>query len=476
MHEGAPTDRHDTPGSRYSALNVWLLTLGTGLVSVLLVRLRHGVDPDLWLHLRIGQELRAGERFGRLPDPLVVLADQPYSPTQWLSEVVMSAVNASVGVAGIHVLRALAIGALIALVQLTAAAYTTPVRAAAVALPTVAATAAQWGERPQLAGLVLLAATTWLWSRARRDGSVPWAVVPLTWVWAMVHGSWALGLAAGVLFVVAMALEQPRRARPWPRLLAVLAASVVVVGLTPLGPRLLLEPFAVGAAARGRVNEWAAPSWGNPLFLLVVLLGLTVLLRSVRHLRARLPELLLAAAGVALAATAVRTIAFGALLVAPALAAVFAPSPEPGTEPAGRARLSPWPLVATTALLLLAPGLVWAAPSSGPLGPGTDAAVSRLPAGSVVAVDPAATGWALWQHQDLRLMRDLRAEVYSPPVAAAYESFLSAEPGWQRYATDHGVDAVVVEAATPLDRALASDPTWQELARDTGHAVWQRTG
>lgn len=473
MHEGAPTDPPDTPVTRHATANLWLLTLGTGLVAVLLVRMRHRVDPDLWLHLRIGQDLRGGERFGRLPDPLVVLADRAYLPTQWLSEVVMSAVHSVTGVAGIHALRALAIGALIALVQLTAATYTTAVRAAGVALPTVAATAAQWGERPQLAGLVLLAATTWLWSRARRDASVPWAVVPLTWVWAMVHGSWVLGLLTGALFITGMALEKPRRARLWWRLVLVEAASVAVVALTPLGPRLLLEPFSVGAAARGRVNEWAAPSWGNPLFLLVVLMGLTVLLRSARRLRSRAPELLLAASGVLLAATAVRTIAFGALLVAPALAAVFAPRPD--RAPSGRTRLSPWPLVATTALLVLAPGMVLAAPSSGPLGTGVDTTLARLPARSVVAVDPASTGWVLWRHQDLRLLRDLRAEVYSPAVASAYESFLDAEPGWDRYADDHGVDAVVVETGTPLDVALGAAPGWREVARNDDHAVWQRT-
>ena len=105
-----------------------------------------GVDPDLWLHLRLGEQLRAGERFQRLPDPLVVLADQPYSPTQWLAEVGMSVVHEVSGVAGIHVVRALAVVALLAFLQLTAVVYTTPVRAAGVALPAFVASAAQWGN------------------------------------------------------------------------------------------------------------------------------------------------------------------------------------------------------------------------------------------------------------------------------------------------------------------------------------------
>lgn len=457
----------------FGIVTLWLLTLGTGVVSAALVRLRHGVDPDLWLHLRIGLELRGGEHFGRLPDPLVVLADRAYSPTQWLSEVLVSLVHQATGMVGVLALRSLGIVLLLAFVQLTCAVYTSPVRAAAVAMPTMVATAAQWGERPQLAGLVLLAATTWVWSRARRDATVPWLAVPLTLLWAMMHGSWVLGVATGVLFLLAMVLERPRRARPWGRLVGVVAAALVAVGMTPLGPALLLNPFAVGAAARGRVNEWAAPSPGNPLVVLVVLMGVVVLALSLRHLRDRLPELLLALAGVAMAVTAVRTIAFGALLVAPALAAVLATRPGALVSPS---RLSPWPLVTTGALVLLFPGIVFGAPSTGPLPRSVDRVVAQLPAGAVVAVEPASSGWVLWKHPQVRPLRDLRAEIYSGPVADSYESFYRARPGWQAYAAGQGIEGMVLVDGSALDDALRTESGWREVVRDAGYVLWQRTG
>ena len=97
-------------------------------------------------------------------------------------------------------------------------------------------------------------------------------------------------------------------------------ATALVPALTPLGPRLLLEPFAVGVAARSTVNEWRAPSPGNPLLVLVVVLAALVPLRAVRARRVDPTTLLLAVAGVVLAATSVRTIALGALLLVPALA------------------------------------------------------------------------------------------------------------------------------------------------------------
>ena len=471
MHQTAPIEQ---PGQRlepFRGVTLWLLTVGGGVLTALLLRLRGGADPDLWLHLRLGEVLRSGERFQRLPDPLVVLADRPYSPTQWLAEAGMSGVHQLTGVAGIHALRALALVALLALLQLTATVFTTAVRAAAIAFPALVATAAQWGERPQLIGLVLFAATTWLWSSALRHATVPWVVIPLTWLWAMVHGSWLLGVATGALFLVVMLLEQPRQDRRWARLTAVVAGSMAVAALTPLGPSLLLQPFAVAAATRDRVNEWAAPGLANPLVIIVVLMAVTVLVRSVRHLRASLPDLLLAAAGVALATTAVRTIAFGAVLLVPALAASFA---RDVPAVATKQPLSPWPLVVTGVLLLAVPGVVVRAPSSGPLPPSVDVAVAQLPAGTVVAAEPAASGWVLWDHPEARVLRDLRTEAYSAAVGDAYESFYRAEPGWRAYAAEHDVGALVLVGGSALDRAVNADGGWRQVVREGQHVLWER--
>ena len=219
----------------------------------------------------------------------------------------------------------------------------------------------------------------------------------------------------------------------------------------PAGPSLLLEPLAVGAAARGRVNEWAAPGLTNPLVLVVVLMAVVVLVRSVRHLRASLPELLIAAAGVALATTAVRTIAFGAVLVVPALAAAFAPRGAGGQlGNACRRGRSSSPVHCCSS----SPASSWRAPSSGPLPASVDAAVAQLPTGSVVAVEPAVLGLGALGPPDVRPLRDLRAEVYSAPVREAYESFYRAEPGWQSYAAAHDVAALVLVDGSPLDRAV----------------------
>jgi hypothetical protein len=240
-----------------------------------------------------------------------------------------------------------------------------------------------------------------------------------------------------------------------------------------LGPSLLLEPFRVSAAARAGVNEWQSPALTNPLLIVVLLLAVTVLLRSARSPSIHLPELLLAAAGVALAAWSVRTIAVGALLLAPALA-IAATGGRRSAPPVTTAERRS--AVVLLAALMLVPGVVWGGPSSGPLSLAADTSLGGLAAGTRVAVEPFSSGWVLWAHPHITVVRDLRAEIYSPETAEAYEAFARGQDGWQDYAVRHGIRWVVAVTGSGLDRSIAAQPGWTETARDEGRVVWHWAG
>ncbi|WP_215512784.1 hypothetical protein [Phycicoccus mangrovi] len=437
------------------------------MLAALLLRLRAGPDVDLWLHLRIGRSLRDGEWFGALPDPLTVLADRPYVPTQWLAQVGMSVVDDVAGVPGIHAVRALLLVALAALLAATARRWAGPLASVVVATAALVATSAAWGERPQLLGLVLAAVSLHLWTGTLVDGRPRWSLLAVAWLWSAMHGSWPLGVGFGLLVLVALALGRRPGPVPWGRLAALLAGTALVPVLGPFGPRALVEPFAVGVAARTTVNEWKPPAPTNPLLVLVLVLALVVLVRLVRARRLDLPALLLAGAGVVLAASSVRTIAVGALLVAPALARTL----HAGGPPARRER---WPGLAVAAVFLLVPGVVLGGPEAGPLPRAVDAAVERLPAGTPTVVDAYASGWVLWAHPQVRLLRDLRAEVYSPATAAAYEAFSATRPGWEAYADEHGVRAVLTRVGEPLDRGLSGAAGWSRTAAEGRWVLWRR--
>ncbi|WP_299442794.1 hypothetical protein [uncultured Phycicoccus sp.] len=447
----------------------WVLAAALAALTALLLRFRNAVDVDVWLHLRIGRELRRGEWFGSLPDPLVVLADRAYLPTQWLAEILGSLIVDAAGLAGLRVLRLLALLVLFAATYATARRAMTPARATGVVVLVAATTAAAWAERPQVAGLALAAVTVLLWDRTLADGRPRWVLVPIAWVWAMLHGTWALGLAFGGLAVL-VALLTRRSTTRWPGVMGVLAAAVAVTAATPLGPRLLLEPFAVSASARAGVNEWQPPTVTNPLYLLVLAAVAVIVLRTLTRRPVDPAALAFALAAAGLAAYSVRTVAFAALLLVPALVRAFPSARSPSFS-----RREAGPLVAAAVVIALAPGVVWGAPSSGPLGSSVDAALAGLPGGTVAAVDVRVSGWVLAEHPGLRPLRDLRAEVYTPSTAAAYESFTDAEPGWQAYADEHGVEVVVAAEDEALDRALSADPGWVPAADDGTYRLWRRS-
>lgn len=464
---------------------MWAAALVAGAVPGLLLGVRDAPDVDLWLHLRIGDLLRAGERFGPQPDPLTALADRPYVPTQWLAQLLMSWVHDVGGIAAIQTVRLLLVVALGAVIATACRSLVGPTAALCGSALSMFAASASWGERPQLAAMVLLAIVTALWWRASELGTVPWACVPVVWVWTMVHGSWILGLAVQGVLLVGGLLDGC-----WSGRARLLAASVPGLGLgvallTPLGISAVVEPFNVSSVARLTANEWQRPSAGNPL-LLVLLVGCVIaLLGLLRSSRRRWTRALTVVVAAGLGLWMVRTIAVGAVVLAPAVAVgmtgLLGRRRRAHTEaqrgetrvPAARAsgEVAAWVLALVVALGLGALHLTRGI-GEPPVSSTVSQTLSNLPPQAVLAVNGRAVGWTEWAHPDRRPLRDLRAEVYSLPVATAYEGFQEARPGWQDYATEHGVTAVLADRRRPLDAALAREPAWTAAAEDPDFRLW----
>ena len=462
---------------------VWVAALTAALVTGMLLRIRTSPDVDLWLHLRIGDLLRDGVRFGPGPDPLAALADRTYVPTQWLAQVMMSGVHDAAGVAGIQVVRLVLVTALGGLVLLGCRVVAGPAAAGFATALTMAGTAIAWGERPQLAGMVLLAATVAIWWRASTASVVPWLVVPLTWLWACLHGSWLLGAAVGAVLVVGGVLDGCWRGRRAVLVAATPVAAVAVAALTPLGSAAVLEPFHVGTAARLTVNEWQRPALGNPLLLIVLSACVVAVLGIVRSGDRRWSHGLSVVVAVVLALWMVRTIAVAAVVVAPAVAHgldvlarrrgtgghVIAGVDPP--RPVSTREKQVW-LLAAALVLVLGGSQIVTSEVRAPVADTISDAIAALPPAAVLAVDARAVGWTQWAHPERRPMRDLRAEVYSEPVALAYKDFQEARPGWQAYAAAHGVTAVLAYRDGPLDPAMAEDASWSAVAEDPRFRLW----
>ncbi len=460
---------------------VWLtdyragwLRWGLGLVIVATttrVGLRAVSDPSPWLHLRVGDFLLDGGRFG-LPDPWAPYPVRPFELTQWLPSILGAKLYAVAGLPAIAWMRCAAM-----LLLLTAmlwctrrAASTVPSLVAAFAA--VLATGEGMTERPQAISFVLLAITVGAWWRTADDLKPRWWLIPLTWLWAMSHGLWAVGLGLGVVMVASLAIDRRLDRRQAGRLLAIPALSLVAAALTPVGPRLLLTPLTVGANGRDFVGEWQPTSIRDPSAILTLAMLAIVLLGWVRS-RAVPPWWQIALAALSLVSTLAmsRMIAVGAVLAAPLLAQALQQHLRTAVTPATRRDVLTWLTLVVAAAMIAIPisGAIAQTPVGVP--DGLRPQLSAIPAGTVILCEDDKTGWLLWAEPHLAPVIDIRSEIYSPAHLTAYIRTMAVEPGWQDFVRSTRSTYALVATESPIATALSERLGWRSLGTDSGYVL-----
>ncbi len=440
------------------------------VLSVILLRLTLAAalpleDPDVWWHLRLGNEFRHGWSLLH-PDQLSTFATVRWAPTQWLPEVAASWVEQHVGLPGVAWLY----GA--GLVGFVLSVFVVCRRRASL-LPAVLATGlavgvatASLSPRPQIISFALLALTVGAWLNSAESGRPPWLLVPLTWVWAMCHGMWFTAVLVGIGVVLAMALERSHPVSAIVRAALVPVASLLVAALTPAGPRLLGAPFAVGVR-RSMITEWQQASWQDgPVLIAIALLAFL----AVMFLRRRptwVELALVAMAAVWLVASA-RTVALAGVLLAPVLASRLQEllgdrAPVIRTE-----RL--WVATTVTGCLAVLAGIVGTTadePANVPLA--LDPQLTALPDGTAILNTWTLGGWLEWRHPRLEPVVDGLAEAYRVEHLRAYIQTLELRPGWQKFVTDTGVTAALLAVDDRrLAEALQGELGWRQLGEDEG--------
>jgi hypothetical protein len=436
------------------------------------IALSRGIgDPSPWLHLRVGEYLRDGGRFG-LPDPWSPFASHAYVPTQWLPSVAVSALADSFGLGAVVWAR------VVGIVALAAVIYRSLRHCAGVGVSMVVSAVvlmAAWPaltERPQLLGFVLLAPIVALWQASARDGLPHWSLVPLTWLLACTHGVWSLGVAVGAVSVIASSWAR-RGHRP---MLGVWVASLCAAGLTPLGPKLLLTPFQAGSNGRKFVEEWFPSSARDPH--VIAALGLAVVLVALWLYQQDRPSpwevlLLLMALGLTLAMQ--RTVGVAAFILAPMVATTWStvqPPQPPGEPHVSRTEQLGLLAAVLVAALVAIPLSVRAAQDPPAYVPtALTAPLEALPEGSRVMAEGDVTGWVVYVAPQLRLVFDLRIESYSAHHVESYIDAQAAKPGWQTFITKTGPTAALLLESSPLAGALQEESGWVVRGRDRGFVL-----
>lgn len=480
---GAPTDESAAgPGARAAAgpeaparggplpLRVRQALPGLVILVAVLLTARPVGDPDTFWHLAAGDYLRRTWTFNG-PDPWSTMSTQPWRLHEWLPELLMSLVQQALGLPGVAWLLPLGVAVIGLCLWRATRARASLLASAAVTSVAFVAMSQSLSLRPQLVSFAFCVAFTAAWLRSAQDGRPRWWLVPATWLWACSHGMWFFGVAIGIVAVVGIGLDRVVGLRRWLRLAAVPLASLAAAAVTPTGPALLLSPFAVNETTQF-IEEWMAPSVRQPGFLGFLVLAATVILAWARSRRpVRWTEVLLVGLSIGLALLYARTVAVGAAVIAPVVAATIQtllPSErEPGT------RRETGLTVGLAALGLVVAALVLPSKAAVPTwGAGDlDARLSALPAGTVVCNDYGVGGWLIWRHPNVRPTIDGRTEVYSTGHVSEHIGFEHAAPGWRSYLARTRCGYALLDKGQPVVEALTEQARWSVVQRGAQYVL-----
>jgi hypothetical protein len=455
-----PTEAPDAPPALVTSIvRRWLPLILLGSMFALMVRraAQQLTNGDTYFHLRFGHEFIGGWSV-RDPGSVSSFATADWEPTQWLGQVSMAWVEDAFGLGGVAALS----GVLNCLVGLSIYVLTRRwadlLPAAVVTIVTLAACLPTLTMRPQVVSILFIAVTTHLWMTASTHPRRVWALVPLTWLWSMIHGMWPVAIAIGVVACAALLLDSEQDPRPPRNLVAVPLLSVVAAALTPLLWRIYGAVWSVGPR-REFFAEWQPPDFTDPSNAVVAaMLAMTVLLVARGASDSKVP-IFLTVLAMGFALYSLRTVPVAALLLAPVLARHLQEFVGPRQRRDRSERLAVLGMVATAmlAVILIAPRTASEPPSQ----PCVDRHLSTLPEGTPILNDWAWGGYLMWRFPQLDPVMHGYGDTFTITELRRNDQLLLVEPGWDSAVDALGVSVALLPADSSLAYALERQMGWQ---------------
>ena len=435
-------------------------------------------DPDVWWHLRLGEDLVDQHSLGT-PDHWSSFATVSWVPTEPLPEVAVTFVRRALGLPGVAWVYVVTVVCVVVAVFLVCRIRSSPLPAALATTLFVAVGEGSLTPRPQLVSYLLLLLVVEAWVRTEADLRPRWWLVPVSWLWSLCHGFWFIGVAYGALAVLAVVLCRRASRAQVLRLAAVVVASGVVVLLNPVGPGIFEAPFRVSALAP-YVAEWRHPALtsGPALTATAMVLTIAVVWAARRAPTTWFRVAVLLSAGF-WSWYAERTIVLTGVLCAPLLAAalqslIAAPADRSATGSTRRERAG---LGLAVVAVLATAAVVVPRTADRPAGVpvALDARLDRLPAGTPVFNEYTLGGWLVWRHPGLEQYIDGLITPYSLAHVQDYVRAVDLAPGWYSVVRDSQAPVALLEVGSPLARAL-QQRGWTTSRPDAGFVLLRRPG
>jgi hypothetical protein len=440
---------------------------GALYLALLIVMVRQAASPlsntDTYFHLRFGSEFLHHWSLWH-PGSVSTFATASWVPTQWLPEVVMAQTEAWFGLAGVAWLYGVMLVSFLASLYFVARHWARPMTSVLLTMLALFAASHALGMRPQVLSFLLVAVTAGAWLRSREDGRVRWWLIPLTWVWAMVHGMWPIGIAIGVVVVAGMTLDRtfPRPTLQRMALIPLLAA--VAAALTPVGPRL----YGGLVAVQGRASffsEWGSPDYTDAACIVLALsLGAAVVL-YIRNRSLSYVDLGLLMLTAACAVWSWRTVPVAAMILVP-LTAVQAAKLRPGLRVVRRERalVGGASLIALALLALVVPQVADRAPTQPSW---VDPALRSLPTDTKVVDSWDWGGYLMWRYPQLDLLMHGYGDTFTTSELQRNTDIVGLAPGWDTELRETGCTIAFLRSSSALAYALEHQEHWKVLHRSS---------
>ncbi len=464
--------------------------LGTILVGAVFFVLRgFVVDPDLWWHLKVGQDILATHRFPTSDPYSFTVAGQPWIAYEWLGEVLLARVNQAAGLRGLCLtLMILGSAVMLALYWLSTRRSGNSKAGFVTATILLVLSSVSFTLRPQMMGyLFLIVALIVL--QYFRDGIqwVVWLLPPLFLAWVNVHGSFLVGLGAIAVYWAAGLKEFQFggvEGKSWTekqriRLEIAFLLCLAVLPITPYGTLPAVYPFdlAWGQPVNvGNILEWQPMPFnlpGGKVFLAMIVAF--VALQAAYRFRWRIEELFLFLFGLAMACLHVRFLLLFVPFFAPLCATVLAKwMPEYD-------RAKDKPVLNVVVMTAALAGMFWYFPARTEL---QESVARAWPVAAVEHIRLAGVpqpmfntygfgGYLLYTGQ--RVFIDGRADVYERGgVLSDYLHISLVKPGALAVLRGYQVQSCLLARGEALGVLLAASPEWKRIYFDSVSELFVR--
>jgi hypothetical protein len=442
-----------------------------GAIPLVLVRVRFAAisDPDTFWHILAGKHLWTTWSFAG-PDPYGSFTTHRWVLHEWLPELLLFWEYDYFGLPGVALL------AFAAYLMVFLIIYRSCRQRAGMLAATLATfvgwvgAAGSLTPRPQVVSFALVALSGAVWHRTNQDLRPRWWLIAVGWVWASSHGMWFLGPMVGLAVVFGILMDGRIGLAGAARLGAIPVLSVLGAALTPVGPKLLVAPLAVNDYTKF-VSEWGPPDIREIFVLATLAMIVATAVGWSRRRATSWSDILLWILALIWTLLYARTVAVGAVLLAPlfaeALQAAIRRSPEPATRWEGTV-LGGGILGAVVVAAILAPRIA-NRPERMPTS--LDGRLDALPAKTVVFNEYQVGGWLMWRHPQLKPVVDPRTELYDIAYFRHYVATRQGQPGWQMFIDQTRATTALVPQTSSLGEVLKGVLHWRETGRGDGYIL-----